>query len=240
MSEEIRTTEPERKLSVKPKQNGSDKPVTSTAALILVMLVEFIMFAFYPFVFLVIIPYRNYEPYPENYCDYHNGEKKVVLTENVRFSSYVNWETEERGDGSNILLVPKGSTIEVAQVHMHDYPEEEAYISISFYYDKDGTGYTLWGGIDLKWIENPEEIIRDLDAIREAEAKNNRDVKTKTLVGFVITIAVAAFAVFLVYMIFKKNLARHVVFASFLVMVVYVLLFVLGPIGSKIYYSNFR
>ena len=60
MSEEIRTTEPERKLSVKPKQNGSDKPVTSTAALILVMLVEFIIFAFYPFVFLVIIPYRNY------------------------------------------------------------------------------------------------------------------------------------------------------------------------------------
>ena len=104
--------------------------VTSPVALVLVMLVEFIMFAFYPFVFLVIIPYRNYEPYPENYCDYHNGEKKVVLTENVRFSSYVNWETEERGDGSNILRVPKGSTIEVAQVHMHDYPEEEAYISL--------------------------------------------------------------------------------------------------------------
>ena len=34
--------------------------VTSPVALVLVMLVEFIMFAFYPFVFLVIIPANDY------------------------------------------------------------------------------------------------------------------------------------------------------------------------------------
>ena len=221
-------------------KKSSNKTLTSTTALISVLLVEFILFAFYPFVFLVIIPYKDFEPYPENFCEYHDGKKKVVLTKNVRFTNYLNWKTDEKGDGSKKLRIPKGSTIEVSRVNMHNYPKEPAYIGISFYYDENGKGYTLWDNISLDWIEEPEQIIRDLDAIRAAEEKNTKGVIARTGLGLIITIVSSAVAVSLTYLIFKKNLARHIVFASVLVMLVYALLFVLGPIGSGIYYSNVR
>ena len=81
------------------------------------------------------------------------------------------------------MRVPKGSVIEVAQVEMKDYPEKAPYISIAFYYDEDGRGYTLWGGIEMDWIDKPGDILSDLDDLRLAEAKNNREVRTKVIVG---------------------------------------------------------
>ena len=229
MSEDLRKTGIENK--------PAKKAVTSTPALILVMLVEFVMFAFYPFMFLVIIPYQNYDPYPENFFKYHNEEKKVVLKKNIHFASYLNWETNIQGDENNKLTVPKGSTIEVAQVDMNGYPEGEPEISISFYYDEEGKGYTLWGGVKLDWIENPEEIFNDLDALRAAEKQNNKNAIIKTITGFVITIVAAAVAVLVLFLILKKNMARHVLAASILVLIVYVLLFIVGPIGSDMYYD---
>lgn len=214
--------------------------VTSPVALVLVMLVEFIMFAFYPFVFLVIIPANDYIEYPAFVYKYQDGEKKVVLTKNVRFSNYADWDAKEQYDGDGSLRVLKGSVIEVAQVDMKDYPERAPYISIAFYYDEEGHGYTLWGGIEMDWIDKPDEILSDLDDLRAAEAKNNRDVITKVILGLLGTFAFAAFDVFLVYLVFKKNLERHVYFASALVIIVFALLFVLGPIGSKIYYSKIK
>ena len=213
------------------------KAVTSIPALILVMLVEFVMFAFYPFLFLVIIPYSKYDPYPENFCEYHNDTKEVVLTTDRYILSYIDWETKEQGDGSNILFIPAGSTIEVSRVNMHDYPEAPAYIGISFYYDENGKGYTLWDNISLLCIENPEEIFNDLDAIRAAEKQNNESVRTKTITGFLITIVAASVAVLVLYLFLKKNLARHVVAASILVLIVYVLLFSVGQIAANIYYD---
>ena len=129
--------------------------VTSPVALVLVMLVEFIMFAFYPFIFFVIIPANDYIEYPEFVYSYNDGEKQVVLTKNILFSSYAKWETNEIFEGNGKLRVPKGSVIEVAQVEMKDYPEKAPYISIAFYYDEDGRGYTLWGGIEMDWIDKP-------------------------------------------------------------------------------------
>ncbi len=215
------------------------KAVTSTPALILVMLVEFVMFAFYPFLFFVIIPYSKYDPYPEKFVKYHNEEKKAVLKKNIHFASYLNWETNIQGDENNKLTVPKGSTIEVSQVDMNGYPEGEPEITISFYYDEEGKGYTLWGGVKLDWIENPEEIFNDLDAIRAAEKQNNESVRAKTITGFVITIVAAAVAVLVLFLFLKKNLARHVVAASILVLIVYVLLFIVGPIASDMCYDAF-
>ena len=92
----------------------------------------------------------------------------------------------------------------------------------------------------MDWIEKPDDILSDLDVIRNAEVKNNRDVRTKVIAGILGTIAFAALDVFLIYLVFKKNLTRHVIFASALVMVVFMLLFVLGPIGSNMYYSKDR
>lgn len=214
--------------------------VTSPVALVLVMLVEFIMFAFYPFIFFVIIPANDYIEYPEFVYSYNDGEKQVVLTKNILFSSYAKWETNEIFEGNGKLRVPKGSVIEVAQVEMKDYPEKAPYISIAFYYDEDGRGYTLWGGIEMDWIDKPGDILSDLDDLRLAEAKNNREVRTKVIVGILGSIAFAALGVFLAYLVFRKNLARHVYFASALVMIVFILLFVLGPIGAKMYYSKYR
>ena len=218
------------------KKKSDKKTITSPAALILVLMVDFIMFAFYPFVFLVIIPNHDYKPYLENYYHYSDEEMIVVLNRDVRISSYLNWETDERSDGKNKLFIPKGSTIEVSRVNMHNYPVEPAYIGISFYYDEEGHGYTLWDDISLDWITHPELITRDLDALREAELKNNRDVRTKTTIGTILAFIGPAIAVLLVFLIFKKNLARHVLFASVLVVIVFCLLFYLGPIGSNLYY----
>ena len=214
--------------------------VTSPVALVLVMLVEFIMFAFYPFVFLVIIPANDYIEYPEFVYEYKDGEKEVVLTENVRFSYSADCDAKEQYEGDGSLLVPKGSVIEVAHVDMKDYPKRAPYISIAFYYDKEGHGYTLWDGIDMDWIDKPDEILSDLNDLRVAEAKNNRDVRTKVILGMLGSFAFAALDVFLVYLVFKKNLERHVYFASALVIVVFALLFVLGPIEWKMYYSKIR
>ena len=191
--------------------------VTSPVALVLVMLVEFMMFAFYPFIFLVLIPMKN-----------------------VRFSYYADWDAKEQYEGDGSLLVPKGSVIEVAHVDMKDYPKRAPYISIAFYYDKEGHGYTLWDGIEMGWIDKPDEILSDLNDLRVAEAKNNRDVRTKVILGMLGSFAFAALDVFLVYLVFKKNLERHVYFASALVIVVFALLFVLGPIEWKMYYSKIR
>ena len=120
---------------------------------------------------------------------------------------------------------------------MHNYPEAPAYIGISYYYDENGKGYTLWDNISLLCIENPEEIFNDLDAIRAAEKQNNESVRTKTITGFVITIVAASVAVLVLYLFLKKNLARHVVAASILVLIVYVLLFSVGQIAANIYYD---
>lgn len=218
------------------KKKSEKKTITSPFALVMVLVVDFIMFAFYPFTFLVIIPNRDYEPYLENYYHYSSGEMKVVLTKNLHYTDYVKWETNERGDGTKEFVVPKGSTVEVAIVEMIDYPKEPACITTVYYYDEEGAGYTLWGGLSLDWIKNPEKIISDLDALRAAELKNNENVRIKTTVGAIITFVGSAIAVLLVYQIFKKNMARHVIFASVLVVIVFCLLFVLGPIGSELYY----
>ena len=60
------------------------------------------------------------------------------------------------------------------------------------------------------------------------------------IAGLLITFAFAAVDVLLVYLVFKKKLSRHVIFASALVMVVFMLLFVLGPIGARMYFSIIR
>ena len=213
--------------------------VTSPVALVLVMLVEFIMFAFYPFIFLVLIPIHYYIDKPEERYEYNRSEKYVVLNKSLTVYSYVDLQTKEDIEGGKPLTVPKGAKLEVMYVDMKGYPLVEPRITISYYYDEQGNGYTLHE-VRMDWIEKPDDILSDLDVIRNAEVKNNRDVRTKVIAGILGTIAFAALDVFLIYLVFKKNLTRHVIFASALVMVVFMLLFVLGPIGSNMYYSKDR
>ena len=213
--------------------------VTSPVTLVLVMLVEFVMFAFYPFVFLVLIPIHYYIDKPEERYEYNRSEKYVVLNKSLTVYSYVDLQTKEDIEGGKPLTVPKGAKLEVMYVDMKGYPLVEPRITISYYYDEQGNGYTLHE-VRMDWIEKPDDILSDLDVIRNAEVKNNRDVRTKVIAGILGTIAFAALDVFLIYLVFKKNLTRHVIFASALVMVVFMLLFVLGPIGSNMYYSKDR
>ena len=191
----------------------SDK--TTRPGLVLAVIVEFWIIVFYPLVFLFFKPMGSIEHYPEYSKHYESGTKYVVLKKNLNYTNYHNNTTKEDSDGM-VFRVPKGARLEVAIVNMKDYPDKKPMITTCFY-DCESGCYTLWGGIDLDWIENPEDITRDLDAIRTEEARNNRTARIKTYFGLAAAVLGSAGVVFLICLLLRKHKEYHIVLASMLV-----------------------
>lgn len=191
----------------------SDK--ATRPGLVLAVIVEFWIIVFYPLVFLFFKPMGSIEHYPEYSKHYESGTKYVVLKKNLNYTNYHNNTTKERSDGT-VFRVPKGSRLEVAIVNMKGYPDKKPMITTCFY-DCESGCYTLWGGIDLDWIENPEDITRDLDAIRTEEARNNRTARIKTYSGLAGAVLGSAGVVFLICLLLRKHKEYHFVLASVMV-----------------------
>ncbi|MBO4579162.1 MAG: hypothetical protein J5715_03300 [Clostridiales bacterium] len=201
------------------------------AALVFAVIAEFVAVAFYPFIFLVMVPLDNI-PYPMSWYHYGNEKRIVVLKKNVRFSNYHNNTTNERSDGT-ILIVPKGSKLEVAIVDMIDYPDKPAEVGTSFY-ECDSGLYTLWGGMDLDWFEDSSEIVKDLDAQRAKESKLKVENRIKASAGLLITVSISGLIVFLFWKLLRNSKEYHIVLVTLLILVNILLIRYAGVLYYKI------
>lgn len=201
------------------------KSKTAKAALIYAVILELFFVGVVPFRLLV---FKNiYELWmhstPESWYNYHDGGRKVITKKGIKYTKYYNNTTKEKSDGTK-LRVPPGSEIEVAIVNMCNYPDEPAMINTAFY-ECDSGVYTLWGGIPFEWIENPEEIIKDLDAQRAKEAADKKLYTAKMVIGLVLTVVIAAGIVFLLWKLFKKREEFHYLFIALYVFTAVMLYF---------------
>ena len=198
------------------------------AALIYAVIVETVFIGIVPFCFLFIRSLWDLQlaQYPQPYIHYNDGERYVVTKKGIRFSNYYNNTTKEKSDGTKIR-VPPGTKLEVAIIHFDNYPEEPAYITTSFYECESGV-YTLWGGIKLDWIENPEVINQDIEAHKAKEANEKKICLLKTVAGLVLTIVITGTVVFLVWKLLKKREELHYLF---IVLLIVAAMFFLNPFG---------
>lgn len=192
-------------------------------ALIYAVILELILVGIIPFHYLV--QPNIYELWmhciPESWYHYSDGERYVVTKKGIRFTDYYNNTTKEKSDGTK-LRVPPGSKLEVAVVNMRDYPGEQPMINTTFYECESGV-YTLWGGLPLDWIENPEEIIKDLDALRAKEAAQKKEYTIKCVIGLALTIVITGTIVFLLCKLFKKREEFHYLFIALLILAAVIL-----------------
>ena len=211
----------------------SDKP--TKPGLVLAVIVEFWIIVFYPLVFLYFKPMRDIPRYPEFSRHYESGTMYVVLKKNLNYTNYHNNTTGENSDGTK-LRVPKGSKVEVAIVDMKDYPEQPAQITTCFY-DCESGCYTLWGGVKLDWIENPEVITNDLDAVRAEEKRLKRDTTIITYSGLAAAVNGAAGIVFLIWLLLKEHKEYHLVLAASLVLLNVLVSFLIPGLSSYVRYT---
>jgi len=191
----------------------SDK--ATRPGLVLAVIIEFWIIVFYPLVFLFFKPMCDIEHYPEFSKHYENDTKYVVIKKNLNYRNYHNNTTNKDSDGT-IFRVPKGSRLEVGIVDMKGYPDMKPQITTCFY-DCESGCYTLWGGIDLDWIENPEDITRDLDAVRAEEARNNRIARIKTYSGLAASVLGSAAVVLVIWLLLRKHKEYHIVMVAVMV-----------------------
>ena len=196
------------------KPSGKSK----NPALIYAVIVESVFIGIIPFTFLFLKNYSELQmySYPNSWYDYDSDERYVVTKKGINFTDYYNNTTKQNSDGTK-LRVPPGSKLEVAIVNMENYPEEPAYISTTFY-ECDSGVYTLWGGISLDWIENPEDITKDLDALRAEEAAQKREYTVKSIIGLLLTVIITATIVFLLWKLLKKHEEFHYLLISLFVL----------------------
>lgn len=211
----------------------SDKP--TKPGLVVAVIVEFWIIVFYPLVFLYFKPMQDIPRYPEYSRDYESGSMYVVLKKNINYTDYHNNTTGENSDGTK-LRVPKGSKVEVAIVDTKDYPERPAEITTCFY-DCESGCYTLWGGIKLDWIENPEVITNDLDAVRAEEARLKKATTIKTYSGLAAAVIGASGVVFLIWQLLKKHKEYHLVLAASLVLTNVLVSFLVPGLSSYVRYT---
>lgn len=187
-------------------------------ALIYAVILESILIGSIPFAFLFLKNFSELITYsiPESWYDYSSGERYVVTKKGIKFTDYYNNTTKQESDGTT-LRVPPGSKLEVALVCMIDYPNEPAYISTTFY-ECDSGVYTLWGGISLDWIENADEVIQDLDALRAREAAQKREYTIRSVIGLLLTVIITGTIVFLLWKLLKKHEEFHYLFIALFVL----------------------
>lgn len=200
-------------IAIANSRNLSDK--ATRPGLVMAVIVEFWIIVFYPLVFMFFKPMGSIEHYPAFSKEYESETRYVVLKKNLNYTSYHNNTTKEDSDGT-VFRVPKGSRLEVAIVNMKDYPNKKPLITTCFY-DCESGCYTLWGGIELDWIENPEVIIRDLDAVRKEEARHNLVARIKTYSGLAGAVIGSAAVVVMIWLLLRKHKEYHFVLASVMV-----------------------
>ena len=187
-------------------------------ALIYAVILESILIGIIPFIFLFLKNFSELRMHsiPNSWYDYDCDERYVVTKKGINFTDYYNNTTKQYSDGTK-LRVPPGSKLEVAIVSMENYPEEPAYISTTFY-ECDSGVYTLWGGISLDWIENPEEITKDLDEFRAKEAAQKREYTIKSVIGLLLTVIITGTIVFLLWKLMKRREEFHYLFIALYVL----------------------
>ena len=187
-------------------------------ALIYAVILESILVGSIPFIFLFLKNFSELQMhmYPNSWYHYDSDERYVVTKKGIYYTDYHNNTTNQRSDGTK-FRVPPGSKLEVAIVNMKNYPEEPAYITTAFY-ECDSGLYTLWGGISLDWIENPEDIIKDLDELRAEEAAQKREYTVKSIISLLLTVIITGTIVFLLWKLMKRREEFHYLFIALYVL----------------------
>ena len=70
----------------------------------------------------------------------------------------------------------------------------------------------------MDWIENPEDIIKDLDELRAEEAAQKREYTVKSIISLLLTVIITGTIVFLLWKLLKRREEFHYLFIALYVL----------------------